>query len=87
MTAATKSDARWHDALDLLAAMELADMSSADVAWLAGVTERAVRQWMAGNRRPPALVLRVMRGVALGRLSAEALTKFPRIHPRAGRSP
>lgn len=61
---------------DLHVHMLVAEVTKAELAALCGVTPRAVEQWLSGARPVPALVRRVVRGIALGCVSREALKRL-----------
>lgn len=61
------------DAEELRKAMALAGLSNAQLAALTGYTRRSVESWVAGSRPCPLLVRRVVRVVAYGGASLNAL--------------
>lgn len=76
-SAVVRSDeARPYGRADLEASMTMIGMGTAGVAHLFGVTPRSVQLWLAGERPVPVIVRRVMRGMALGLISREALERL-----------
>ena len=65
--------AKAFDAVELRACMGQVGMTNAQLAALSGYTVRSVQLWVSGERPTPLLVRRVVRSIAYGGTSLNAL--------------